>query len=215
MSFDIARTPTLHAVANGDEQQLVEDLQERAEAAARQAEEAPAVIEAAKAQYNAEQYLARLQQAERALNRFAKETGEKLAATRETVLDMLIQSAALTDKLDFKAVGALSLLENQNRQTSNAIERLVERLLPLAQWARLSEESHAAVTRARALEAIAQERAERVLEQLREAVGEEMVLPVDLSKGVSGALLAQAAELKYRALQLSANADSIQRSVGR
>jgi hypothetical protein len=40
-------------------------------------------------------------------------------------------------------------------------------------------------------------------------------LPVDLSKGVSGALLAQAAELKYRALQLSANADSIQRSLGR
>ena len=68
MSFDIARTPTLHAVATGDEQQLVEDLQERAEAAVRQAEEAPAVMEAAKAQYNAEQYLARLQLAERALD---------------------------------------------------------------------------------------------------------------------------------------------------
>jgi len=215
MSFDIARTPTLHAVANGDEQQLVEDLQERAEAAARQAEEAPSVMEAAKAQYNAEQHLARLQQAERSLNRFAKETGEKLAVMREAALDTLIQSASQADKLDFKAAGALSLLESQNRQTSNAIERLVERLLPLAQWARLCEESHAALTRARALEDIAQERAERVLDQMREAVGEEMVLPVDLSKGVSGALLAQAAELKYRALQLSANADSIQRSLGR
>jgi len=215
MSFDIARTPTLHAVANGNEQQLVEDLQERAEAAARQAEEAPAVMEAAKAQLNAEQYLARLQQAERALNRFAKETGEKLAVMREAALDTLIQSAARADKLDFKALGGLSLLENQSRQTSNAIERLVERLLPLAQWARLCEESHAALTRARALEDIAQERAERVLDQMREAVGDEIVLPVDLSKGVSGALLAQAAELKYRALQLSANADSIQRSLGR
>jgi hypothetical protein len=215
MSFDIARTPTLHAVANGDEQQLVEDLQERAEAAARQAEESPAVIEAAKAQYNAEQHLANLQKAERALNRFAKETGEKLAVTRESALDTLIQSAAHADKLDFKALGALSLLENQSRQTSRAIERLVERLLPLAQWARLCEESHAALARARALEDIAQERAERVLDQMREAVGEEMVLPVDLSKGVSGALLAQAAELKHRALQLSANANSIEKSLGR
>ena len=50
---------------------------------------------------------------------------------------------------------------------------------------------------------------------MREAVGEEMVLPVDLSKGVSGALLAQAAELKHRALQLSANANSIEKSLGR
>ena len=39
MSFDIVQTPTLHAVATGDEQQLVEDLQERVEAAARAAEE--------------------------------------------------------------------------------------------------------------------------------------------------------------------------------
>ena len=33
MSFDIARTPTLHAVATGDDQQLIEDLQQRVEAA--------------------------------------------------------------------------------------------------------------------------------------------------------------------------------------
>ena len=54
MSFDIARTPTLHAVATGDEQQLVEDLQERVEAAIRQAAETPAVVEAAEAQRRAE-----------------------------------------------------------------------------------------------------------------------------------------------------------------
>ena len=102
MSFDIARTPTLHAVATGDEQQLVEDLQQRVEAAARQAEEMPAVVEAAEAQRQAEQHLASLQKAERALNQFAKETGEKLAAMRETALDAVIQSAANADKLDFK-----------------------------------------------------------------------------------------------------------------
>ena len=130
-------------------------------------------------------------------------------------LDAVIQSAANAEKLDFKAFGVLATLENQIRQARHAIERLVERLLPLALWARLREESHAAVALARALEGIAQERAERVLDQLREAVGEEMVLPVDLSKGVSGALLAQAAEYKHRALQLSANADSIEKSLGR
>ena len=215
MSFDIVQTPTLHAVATGDEQQLVEDLQERVEAAARAAEEAPAVVEAVAAQGNAEQNLARLKKAERALNQFAKETGEKLGALRETALDAVIQSAASGDKLDFKGLSELATLENRSRQATRAIERLVERLLPMALWARLREESHAASTRARALEEIAQERAERVLDQMREAVGEEMVLPVDLSKGVSGALLARAAELKSRAVQLSANADAIEKELGR
>ena len=215
MSFDIARTPTLQAVATGDEQQLVEDLQQRVEAAVRKVEEIPAVVEADEAHRQAEQHVVRLQKAERALNRFAKETGEKLAAAREAALDAVIQSAANGDKLDFKALSELAGLESRGRQATRAIERLVERLLPLAQWARLREESHAALTRARALESIAQERAERVLDQLREAVGEEMILPVDLSKGVSGALLAQAAELKNRAVQLSNNADSIEKSLGR
>ena len=40
MSFEIARTPTLQAVATGDEHRLVEELQQRVEVAARQAEEA-------------------------------------------------------------------------------------------------------------------------------------------------------------------------------
>ena len=215
MSFDIARTPTLQAVATGDEQQLVEDLQQRVEGAIRQAEETPAVVEADETQRRAEQHFASLQKAERALNRFAKETGEKLAATRETALDAVVHSAATGDKLDFKALSDLATLENRGRLATRAIERLVERLLPLAQWARLREESHAALTRARALEAIAQERAERVLDQLRDAISEEMILPVDLSKGVSGSLLAQAAELKNRAVQLSGNADLIVKSLGR
>jgi hypothetical protein len=68
------------------------------------------------------------------------------------------------------------------------------------------------LTTARAIERIAQERAEKLLSHLREAVSEEMVLPVDLSKGVSGALLAHAAELKRLALQQSENADRIEKS---
>jgi len=215
MSFDIARTPTLHAVATGDEQQLVEDLQQRVAEAVQRAGETTAVMEAAEAQRAAEQQLARLQKAERSLNQFAKLTGEKLGVMREAALDALIQSAVSGDKLDFKALTELAALENRGRQATRAIERLVERLIPRALWTRLQEDSHAAMARARALEDIAQERAERVLDQLREAVGEEVVLPVDLSKGVSGALLAQAADLKARAIQLSENAQAIEKSLGR
>jgi hypothetical protein len=215
MSFDIARTPTVHVVATGDEQPLVDDLQSRAEAAIRQAAETSAVMEAAEGQRQAEQHYLNLQRAERTLNQFAKSASEKLAAMREAALDAVIQSAGTEDKLDFKGLGELATLENRSRHASRAIERLVERLLPLALWARLREESHAAITLARALEAMAQERAERVLDQLREAVGEEMILPVDLSKGVSGALLARAAELRQRAVQLSGNAESIEKSLGR
>jgi hypothetical protein len=215
MSFDIARTSTLHAVATGDEQQLVEDLQERVEVAIRQAAASPAVLETAEAQRRAEQHFLSLQKAERALNQFAKSAGEKLVGMREAALDSVIESAAGGDKLDFKGLSELATLESRSRQATRAIERLVERFLPIALWARLREESHAAITLARALESVAQERAERVLDQMRDAVGEEMILPVDLSKGVAGALLARAEELKRRGVQLSSNADSIEKSLGR
>jgi len=215
MSFDIAQTPTLHAVATGDEQQLVEDLQERVEAAVLQAAETPAVVEAAAAQRQAEQHFLSLQKAERVLNQFAKGAGEKLSAMRDAVLDGVIESAAAGDKLDFKGLSELAALESRSRQATRAIEKLVERVLPLALWTRLREESHAAITLARALEAVAQERAERVLDQLREAVGEEMILPVDLSKGVAGALLERAEELRQRGVRLSRDADSIEKSLGR
>ena len=215
MSFNIARTPTLHAVANGDEQQLVEDLQERVDAAIRQATETPTVMEAVESQRRAEQHFLGLQKAERTLNQFAKSAGEKLAAMREATLDAVIDSARGRDNLDFKGLSELAALESRSRQATRAIERLVERLLPLALWMRLREESHAAIALARALEGIAQERAERVLDQLREAVGEEMILPVDLSKGVAGALLARAEDFRQRGVQLASNADSIEKSLGR
>jgi hypothetical protein len=215
MSFDIAQTPTLQAVATLDQNLLVEDLQQRVEAAVRQAEELPEVMAAAEAQRQAEERLTQLRKAERALNHYAKETGQKLTALRDASLDALIQSANSGEKLDFKPVSELATLESRNRQASRAIERLVEGLIPEAQLMRLRGESHAYVARARALEHIAQERAEKLLEQLRDAVSEEVVLPVDMSKGVSGALLAQASELRHRALQLSGNADAIEKTVRR
>ena len=67
------------------------------------------------------------------------------------------------------------------------------------------------MVRAKALEQIARERAEKLLDQLRDAVSEEVVLPVDMSKGVSGALVAQAAEYRRRAVAISENADHMEK----
>jgi hypothetical protein len=39
-----------------------------------------------------------------------------------------------------------------------------------------------------------------------------MVLPVDLSKGVAGALVARARDLKTRAVRVSENADQLERA---
>src|SRR5665213_3655792 len=136
MSFYLAETPTLEAVATEDERALAQDLQARVAEAVRQAESQAPVAEAAEEQKDAQDRLERLRTAERALNRHAKESRER----------------------------------------------------------------------------IAQERAEKVLEQLRGAVREEMVLPVDMSKGVAGALLARAAGLKRLAVQVSDNADRIERA---
>jgi hypothetical protein len=212
MSFDISKTPTLQAIATDNEQQLADDLQQRVDAGLRLAEEQPEVIEATEAQSLADAHLARLQKAERALSQFAKEMGDKISAFRAAALDGIIESAATGSKLDFKALTELSLIETRSRYASRAIERLVEQRIPVALIARLRGESHAALAKARAIERIAQERAEKLLGQLRDAVSEEVVLPVDMSKGVSGALLAYAARYKNHAIQISENADQLERA---
>jgi hypothetical protein len=212
MSFDISKTPTLQAIATENEQQLADDLQQRVDAGLRQAEEQPEVIEATEAQSLADAHLAKLQKAERALSQFAKEMGDKISAFRAAALDGIIESAATGSKLDFKALTELSTIETRSRYASRAIERLVEQRIPVALIARLRGESHAALAKARAIERIAQERAEKLLGQLRDAVSEEVVLPVDMSKGVSGALLAYAARYKNHAIQISENADQLERA---
>jgi hypothetical protein len=212
MSFDIAKTPTLQAIATENEQQLADDLQQRVDAGLRQAEQQPEVIEASEAQRVGEAQLAKLQKAERALSQFAKEMGDKISAFREAALDGIIESAASGAKPDFKAFTELAAIETRSRHASRAIERLVEQRIPAARIARLRGESHAALAKARAIERIAQERAEKLLGQLRDAVSEEVVLPVDMSKGVSGALLAYAARYKSHAIQISENADQLERA---
>ncbi len=212
MSFDIAKTPTLQAVATQDEQALAADLQKRVEEAIATADATDEVIAAAAAHREAEDRLSRLRKAERVLTAFAKSAREQSAAAAESVLNGLVESAISAEKLDFKTLGALVAMEHRTAFTMRAIERLVEKSIPLALIAALREESHALSARARAAEKVAQERAKKILDQVRGAVTDEMVLPIDLSKGVSGALLAHASGLRKLAMQISTNADNLERS---
>jgi hypothetical protein len=224
MSFDIARTPTLEAVANADGQALAQDLQKRVAEALSTAKKQREVVEATASQRAAAEQLERLRRSQRALNQYAKDARERLAKSSQAAIETIIESAAGIEsasgiekpgkpaKLDFGKLAELITGENQSRYATHALEQIAEHLIPLAQLANLRGESHAMMAWARAIERMAQERAEKVLVRLRDAVTEEMVLPVDLSKGVVGALLAQADGLKRRAVQISESADEFERS---
>ena len=148
---------------------------------------------------------------ERALHQIAKEAREKLEQAGQSALDALVEMAASGAKPDWKMADEAATIEDQIRYAGRAIERLAEHTIPLAHISSLREEAHSLAAQSRAFEAIAQERAEKVLGQIRAAVSDEMVLPVDMSKGVAGALLTRAKELKGRAVQLSTEADGLER----
>jgi len=209
MNFDLMDTPTLQAVATADERALVQDLEERVEEAFKQAGQQPDVADADARKEAAEANLENLRAAARALNNQGKTLREEIAAATEAALDKLIRSASKGEP-DFGNSVLVTTLEHKDRLVSRALERLVEHLTPLAEIAQLRSQAHAFAARGRALERIAHERAERVLSQLREAVSEEMVLPVDMSKGVAGAVLARAGEIKRRSIETSANADRLE-----
>jgi hypothetical protein len=212
MDFDISSTPTIEVVSTDDEQLLAQDLQTRVDETIRQVEAQPEVIAASEVQQQADDRLARLRKAERSLNEFAKEARQQTALGVEATVDAIVASATSGQRPDFKKANAVAALEVQNSFATRAIQRIIEHQIPMAQIASLRETSHALMTQARAIEKIAQERAEKLLGHLRDAVSEEMVLPVDMSKGVAGALLAHAGGWKKLALQLSENADELEKS---
>jgi hypothetical protein len=212
MSFDIARTPSLEAVAMEDEQRLAAGLQKRVEEAMESAESDADVVAAREAHRAAEEKLAALRKAERSLTVFAKTSREQAAVAARNMLDALIESAGAGEAPEVRKLSTLAAMESQHQFAMRAIERLVEHLIPLGEIAALREESHALLARARASESAAQERAEKLLGKMRDAVSDEMVLPIDLSKGVAGALLANADVLRNRAVRISANADELERA---
>jgi hypothetical protein len=102
MSFYLAETPTLEAVATEDERVLSQDLQTRVAEAVQQAESQAPVAEAAGAQQQAQDCLERLRASERVLNRHAKEARERVAELSEKALENLVDAAASGKKLEFK-----------------------------------------------------------------------------------------------------------------
>lgn len=212
MSFHLSQTPTLEAVASEDEKRLARDLEARVAEAVAQVQALPDVAEADAARRAAAEQLAKLRSAERALTGQAKESRARMDRLTQALLDALVESAAGGARAETKKLSELASLENRVRYTGRAIERLAEHLIPLAQIAGLREEAHALMAEARATERLAQERAEKVLGQIRDAVSGEMVLPVDMSKGVAGALLSRVRSLKARAIQVSENADQLERA---
>jgi hypothetical protein len=209
--FHITETPTLHFVATEDEQQLSQELQSRLEDSLRLAEEQTETIAAADANRTARDRLQQLKNAERTLHQYARESSIETAGVAEKALSSIIESA-VAGTPEFTGLGNLAAIETRAKYTGRALERLVEHLIPLQHIAQLREDSHELATRARTIEAIAQKRAERVLGQLRDAVSDEIVLPVDMSKGVAGALLANARGLRKLAVQQAENADRIEKS---
>jgi signal transduction histidine kinase len=210
MNFDITETPTLQAVKTPDDGELVQDLHDRVEEAILEAESEADVKEAVEAQRAAGITVERLHTAARVLNETSKQLRAQTGAAAGKALDKLIDSASSGGRPDFEKAAAVAALEHRERLTSKAIERVVEHLTPIAQIARLRAAAHSLETRARAIEQAAQRRAERVLGQLREAVSDEVVLPVDMSKGVAGALVARAVELRRGALEASKNAGQLE-----
>jgi hypothetical protein len=123
MSFDIAVTPTLQAVATPDEELLAQTLQARVRQAIASAEQQREVIDAVEVQQAAEQRAARLRKAERSLSRYSQETREQTAEAAGAAMDAIIESVAATnDRPDFKKLQALSILENHGKYAGRAIE---------------------------------------------------------------------------------------------
>jgi hypothetical protein len=212
MSFHLSQTPTLEAVSTDDEKLLALDMQARVAEACTQAAAMPNVAAAIDDSLKATEELARLRIAERSLHELAKESRVRLDEVNKTAVDTLVDAAASGMKPDWKKLGEATVTEHQLRSIGKALERLAEHLIPLAHIGSLREEAHSLEAQARTLQGIAQERAEKVLGQIREAVSDEMVLPVDMSKGVAGALLARAKELMGRAVRYASEADDLEQS---
>jgi hypothetical protein len=94
MSFELSQTPTLEAVATGDEELLAQDMQTKVAEATKQAEALPDVASAMEDSRKVAALLAKLRGAERALHQVAKDGRERLDRVGQAALDALVESAA-------------------------------------------------------------------------------------------------------------------------
>jgi hypothetical protein len=155
------------------------------------------VVEARTAFENAEARQDELDEALRALNVRYSEIDKWLKGIAPAYVEELIKSAASGGKRpDQKVASSIIERENEARLLIRAVERIVEHLKPTAQITRLWAEAAHQFARAKVLDKLAHERAQRLLESLSAAVSEEGVVQVDAKAGVSGLLLGMASEAR-------------------
>jgi hypothetical protein len=114
----------------------------------------------------------------------------------------LIEVAANTDSDKWPASKMATRIvdaENESHLVSRAINRVAEHLKPIAEIDKHLAEAAMLFARADQMDTIANQRAERLIDSLSAAVGEEVVLPVDVRHGVVGVLIQLADDTRKEA----------------
>jgi hypothetical protein len=194
--LNLRATPTVNLSAPDSANRMAEALV----AESRRVDADPTVVEAWTAFENAEARQDELDGALSALNVRYSEIDKWLKDIAPAYVEELIKSAASGGRRpDQKVAGQIIDRENEVRLLVRAVQRIVEHLKPTAQIARLWAEAAHQFARAKVLDRLAHERAQRLLDSLSAAVSEEGVVQVDAKAGVSGLLLGMASEARTTA----------------
>ncbi len=198
-NIDIRATPELQLIAEGGRRQL-------------DAKAAEAIIEAfSRPEVKAK--LAELETAQKKVEKLA--TARKNLAEQSKKLDVFLRDVARLDdwitaaaegkKPDSQVLAKVGAVQAEATVVKSCLDRINTKLMPLAQvseWFATGEHEEA---RAVALDLVAHERAQRLMEALRAATDEEVSLKVDVRSGVAGLLL-QRANQASEAAQAAQNA---------
>ena len=127
----------------------------------------------------------------------------------------MIESAGSDGKRpDQKVASRIIDSENESRLIVRAVQQIAEHLKPPAEIARVWAQARLQHARAKALDALAQERGQRLVGALSAAVGEETVVSVDTKNGAIGMLIGLANEAKKEAYGFEASAKELQKAYG-
>ena len=207
-AFDLAATPTLHLVTQGDPAERIQRALHEAWGAA---SEVPAVKKAT-AEHNAATHeRQRLLRAWRTLNETQGDLSKQLNSISEDYLSEVIDTAAEGEKPDPKKLARVAGLQNQYELTGRALHQVAVVRMPLAEIAEIRAESHKCGALAEALKAHANQRVAARMESLRGAVEEEGELPINFKSGATGQIMAHSGREAERAQELWRRADELER----
>jgi hypothetical protein len=149
-----------------------------------------------------------LKQGHVAMNRHGKELFEHVTVTRDKLDAALVeQYAGSGEPVDVAPLLAdLTAAQGEREALMRALARLVERLSPLAEIARLKAEADLFMGRSDHLKRIASERIAKTAELLREAAAFESGVVLDLRGSLSGYIQAAAESLTIRSVEAAGQA---------